>query len=120
MAEEIDLTADEEQCPVCSAWVPVAELQAHCEAHFAAEEEAVAAAGGGALPLAASAADRVTCPQCALSIALADFDSHMVAHDLERGDLEAAQLQLAVAEDEQQLASPEVRSCCAACPLAAS
>ena len=105
----VDLTGEEEGCcPVCSAWVPVAELQAHCEAHFV-EGPSRPASPAAAAAAAPAAAGRVACSTCGLSVALAELDSHMLAHELERDDLEAAGLAAALEDEGEQVASREVR-----------
>lgn len=66
-SEEIDLTneeLEEEQCPVCGLRLPIMELPAHVETHFAAEGPT----GPGAAP------NRATCTVCGASVELAELD----------------------------------------------
>jgi Peptidase family C78/Ubiquitin-Binding Zinc Finger len=71
--EVVDLTsldvANTTTCPICNQDIPVSEVQAHCDAHFATD--------------VAPSAD-VGCSICGLPVALEDLESHELAHTYEQ------------------------------------
>lgn len=88
MHDAVDLTGDSDQedgrgrCPVCDQLLPLVDLPAHCEAHFAEGEPQQTQQDPGT----------VRCGTCGACVPLGEYESHLLAHDLEADDLHAAEL----------------------------
>lgn len=78
-----------QSCPICGLELPENELPAHCDAHFAADEEELPIGiFEQDVGISTAAADDCVCPLCGLDIQSEDAESHALAHSLECEDLD--------------------------------